>query len=208
MAETTWLDAEECLAKGFATEIEKTENVNKKRMSTQNIDNFLKEANLITNKFLPKPLTKKSMLKVTNRLGLTEDASEESILQAIQAIQNKAEEDKAALEKSLSDKEAELEAKEAELAAKDAELELAQAETCKNMINTFVASGKLQADETITNKWIELAKNDFEGTKSLLESLPINKVANRLPEEQEKPEAKPGDYMAQRLKEIANRNKK
>ena len=40
MNETTWLNAEECLVKGFATEIEKAANVNKKRLSTQNVDNF------------------------------------------------------------------------------------------------------------------------------------------------------------------------
>jgi len=182
MAETTWLNADQCLEKGICTEIEKTANVNKKRLSTANIDNFLREANLITNKFL-KTKNKKSMLKVTNKLGLNDDANEESILKAIQEIENKA---MTAKEKMKAEMDALKEKMDADNKAFDelkAKFDATKEDNCKNMVTGFATLGEIANDEAIINKWTALASNDFEGTKELLESLPVNKVRTKSKQE-------------------------
>lgn len=205
MTETTWLNAEQCLEKGICTEIEKTANVNKKRLSTANIDNFLREANLITNKFL-KTKTKKSMLKVTNKLGLNEDANEESILKAIQEIENKA---MTAKEKLQAEMDALKEKMEADNKAFDelkAKFEATKEDNCKNMVTEFAKVGKIANDEAVINKWTALASNDFEGTKELLESLPVNKIANKIETSTAAVrDPQVGDYMAEVLKGISNK---
>jgi ATP-dependent protease ClpP protease subunit len=205
MTETTWLTAEECLEKGICTEIEKTANVNKKRLSTANIDNFLREANLITNKFL-KTKNKKSMLKVTNKLGLNDDANEESILKAIQEMENKA---MTAKEKIQAEMDALKEKMEADNKAFDelkAKFEATKDDACKNMVTEFAKVGKIANDEAIINKWAELAKNDFEGTKELLEAIPVNKVANKIETSNtEVREPQVGDYMNELLRKFNNK---
>lgn len=205
MSETTWLNADQCLEKGICTEIEKTANVNKKRLSTANIDNFLREANLITNKFL-NTKNKKSMLKVTNKLGLNDDANEESILKAIQEIENKA---MTAKEKMQAEMDALKEKMDADNKAYDelkAKFEATKDDACKNMVTGFAKLGKIANDEAIINKWTALASNDFDGTKELLESLPVNKVANKIetgPASVREPQV--GDYMSEQLKKFNNK---
>ena len=205
MTETTWLNAEQCLEKGICTEIEKTANVNKKRLSTANIDNFLREANLITNKFL-NTKNKKSMLKVTNKLGLNDDANEESILKAIQEIENKA---MTAKEKMKAEMDALKEKMEADNKAFDelkAKFEATKEDNCKNIVTGFATLGKIANDEAIINKWTALASNDFDGTKELLESLPVNKVANKIETGAGNVrEPQVGDYMSDLLKGINNK---
>lgn len=206
MEQTTWLNAEDCLEKGICTEIEQTQNINKKRLSTANIDNFLREANLITNKFL-KPKNKKSMLKVTNKLGLNDDANEESILKAIQEMENKA---TTAKEKLKAEMDALKEKMESDKKAFDAlkdEFDAIKEDNCKNMVTDFAKVGKIANEEATINKWVDLAKNDFEGTKSLLEGLPVNKNAASIPagSEGDSRDPKPGDYMAEKLKEFSNK---
>lgn len=203
MADTTWLNAEQCKDSGFATDIEEAKGVNKKRLTVKDPLNFIKEANLITNKVLNinNTIKKKiTMLKVTNKLGLTEDANEESILSAIQAIENKFGSEKEDLKNKIEDAENALNAMKETFDAM-------QDENCKNMVNAFVANGKIVSDEAVVNRWVALAKNDLEGTKEILESLPVNKVANKIEEPKNHVEPKVGDYMAARLKEINNKNK-
>ena len=214
MNETTWLNANECLEKGFATEIEKASNVNKKRLSTQNVDNFLREANLITNKLINNK-NKKGMLKVCNKLGLVDDANEESILKAIQEIENKGALVVSGLTDQITEVKNQLQAKQTEVDNKQAEIDAlkvtnleAVATNCKAMVNSFVTAGKLANDETVINKWTDLAVNDFDGTKDLLDGLPVNRVANKVVTEEGHREPQVGDYMAEKLKEIANKNKK
>lgn len=205
MTDTTWLNAEQCLEKGICTEIEKTASVNKKRLTTANIDNFLREANLITNKFL-NTKNKKSMLKVTNKLGLNEDANEESILKAIQEMENKA---MTAKEKLQAEMDALKEKMEADNKAFDelkAKFDATKDDACKNMVTEFAKIGKIANDEAIINKWTALASNDFDGTKELLESLPVNKVANKIETSNTQVrEPQVGDYMSELLKKFSNK---
>ena len=102
MDATSWINATECLKMGFATEIEKTAKA--ETITATNYADIFTQANKITNKIL-KPIinTKKSMLKVTNKLGLNAEANEDSIVNAIEQIE--------------SVKNAEVEAKNAEVEA-------------------------------------------------------------------------------------------
>ena len=207
MADTTWLNAEDCLEKGICTEIEQTANINKKRLSTANIDNFLREANLITNKIL-KTKNQKSMLKVTNKLGLNDDANEESILKAIQEMENKAASAKEKLQAEMDALKDKMEADKKAFDALKDEFDAIKEDNCKNMVAEFAKNGKIANDEAVINKWAELAKNDFDGTKELLEALPVNKVANKIETSTAAiSEPKVGDYMAEKLKEFSNKNK-
>ena len=207
MAETSWINAEDCLEKGFCTEIEKTSNVNKKRMSTKDVANFLKEANLITNKLItPIKKNKKSMLKVTNKLGLNDDANEESVLKAIQEIENKATSDKQKLQDEMDALREKMEADNKAFEDLKAKFDASEDENCKNVIKEFANVGKIANNEAVINKWVALAKNDLEGTKEILNALPLNKVANKIETINEgKIEQKVGQYMHERLAEINNK---
>jgi len=205
MTDTTWLNAEQCLEKGICTEIEKTASVNKKRLTTANIDNFLREANLITNKFL-KTKNKKSMLKVTNKLGLNEDANEESILKAIQEMENKAMTAKEKMQAEMDALKEKMEADNKAFEELKAKFDATKDDACKNMVTEFAKIGKIANDEAIINKWTALASNDFDGTKELLESLPVNKVANKIETSNAQvKEPQVGDYMSELLKKFSNK---
>jgi ATP-dependent Clp protease protease subunit len=205
MTDTTWLNAEQCLEKGICTEIEKTASVNKKRLTTANIDNFLREANLITNKFL-KTKNKKSMLKVTNKLGLNEDANEESILKAIQEMENKAITAKEKMQAEMDALKEKMEADNKAFEELKAKFDATKDDACKNMVTEFAKIGKIANDEAIINKWTALASNDFDGTKELLESLPVNKVANKIETSNAQVrEPQVGDYMSELLKKFSNK---
>jgi hypothetical protein len=77
-----------------------------------------------------------------------------------------------------------------------------------NMVTEFATVGRIKNEEPIIAKWVELAKNDFDGTKELIENLPLNAIANKIEIDETKKEANPNDFMAQALKEINNKNKK
>lgn len=204
MKDTTWLNAEDCMKNGFCTAIENAKDVNKKRLSTASIDNFYKEVSLIVNK-LVLTKTKKSMLKVTNKLGLNDDANEESILRAIQEVENKATSEKTQLMTDIDALKNQLTEKQNELNAVQAVADAAVIENCKNMVSGF--SNRIGTEAAAVEKWVSLAKKDFEGTKAMLESLPINKAANRIEITGGNDEPKTGTYIFEKLTEISNRSK-
>ena len=117
------------------------------------------------------------MIKVTNKLGLVQDASEDSVLEAIAAIENKAAETKNSLEaaiaenETLKDRIADLEAEKnaAETASKEA-----QAET---LVNEAVEAGKVENKAEVIATWKNQAIANFEATKAMLESIAVNKKA-------------------------------
>ena len=198
MSETTWIDAEEALSKGFATEIEYTENINKKRLNTKNIAEFLS----ISNKLIIQPKKIKTMLKVANKLGLNDDASEESILAEISKIENKAKCDNEDLKKEMD---ALKEKHCKEMDALKAKYDDSEEENAKNMIQSFVTNGKLTGEEAIVNQWVAQAKNDFKATKALLESLPVNKIAAKIEISKQGAEPQLGDYFREKMKLIKNK---
>lgn len=190
MDRTTWITASEALASGFCDGIEVSSDFNKKRATTSDAKAMWKESATILNSiFKPK---NKTMQKVANKLGLNAEASEDSIIAEIVAIENKKNEmeDKMKkMEDALAKKKSEcdeLEAKYNEL-KKKAEDEAeerkkaedeAKKEKAKNMVEGFVKAGKIKNEST--EKWVALALADFDGIKNALDELPVNKTAPKM----------------------------
>lgn len=207
MQSTTWLGSSECLEKNLCTEIEVTKNSNKKYLPTET--NILLEYSnsIINDLFINK--NKKQMIQVTNKLNLNADATEQSIVDAINSLEtakNQAVTDKETLQNELDElktKQTEIESK---LSTLETEKETLEAEVVTNKATEMVNSFKNrigEKEETLT-KWIEQAKNNFDATKDLLESLPLNVVANKI-EIEDKPKA---TITAQNImNEINNKNK-
>jgi hypothetical protein len=81
----------------------------------------------------------------------------------------------------------------------------AKTKDCRNMVEEFVTEGRVINDESIINKWIELAENDFDGIKTLIENQPlqaINKSSEKI--EIDTLENK-GSYMVEKLKNLKNK---
>ncbi|HWB91965.1 MAG TPA: Clp protease ClpP, partial [Puia sp.] len=130
MKATTFLTADEALAKGLADVIIPSDSVNVKRKtpSPTNVKQHWREFSTIVNSILNK--SNMNLLKVTNKLGLNDAASEDNIVTAITEIQNKA--DKA--EKDKKDLQDKLDKMEKDLKAKKDEYDTMKGdyEKCKN----------------------------------------------------------------------------
>ena len=190
MQSTTWLSAVECLDKNLCTDIEVTKDSNKKYLPNET-NLLLEYSNSIIDELFNNNKNKQ-MIQVTNKLNLNADANEQSILDAINKMEMEKEEIMAQKNEAMMDKEtlmAELEV----LKAKQMEIEtmLAEMESEKETMMDELATGKAMEmvksyenkignkEETIS-KWIAQAKNNFDSTKELLESLPLNVVANKI----------------------------
>lgn len=97
MDKTTWIEAPEALDNGFCDAVEASVDLNKKRLiGAGDAKAMFVQGNKVLNSILneiqfPKEkTTTMSMKLVTNKLGLNPEATEDSILNAIQDIQNKA----------------------------------------------------------------------------------------------------------------------
>lgn len=209
MSAETFMDASQMLEHNFATEIEMTDSKNKKRM--QQATNKAFEVDKIANKLITNK-TIKRMLKLTNKLGLTDDANEESILNAIKSIENKSMEEKAEMQKEIDDAENALKDLKEKYNALEVELEEADDKAkmveCKNMVTEFAKVGRIKNEEASIAKWVNLAKADFEGTKSLIEELPLNAIANKIEIKDEVAVGSGEDMMAIGLRELNNKLKK
>ena len=181
MDRTTWIKASEALESGFCDTIEYGDKMNLKH---GNAKAMWEDAKQTVNSILKPKISK--MSKVANKLGLNPDANEESIIAAITEVENKytkvsndlkkMEDDYAEAKAKLSEmenslNEAKKKADEAEADKKKAEDE-AKKEKAKNMVDSFVKVGKIKAESV--EKWLNKAVADFEGTKELLEELPLN----------------------------------
>lgn len=191
MDKTTWISASEAFRTGMCDSIEVTSEKNKKRMSGDQPKMLWKEATQIVNSILITKTDKKmSMTKVTNKLGLNEDASQDSILAAILEIENKAESKSEALDKAeaelkhAKEKCDELENKCNELkkqADEDAEAKAkaemdAKEEKAKNMVNDFAKQGRIKVEAV--DSWVKTTLSiGFEEVKAMLQELPIHKKA-------------------------------
>ncbi|WP_315823012.1 Clp protease ClpP [Paraflavitalea speifideaquila] len=214
MNKTTWIGAEEAKEIGFCDEIQHSGEINKKRSIgiINDARAFWKEAATITNSLLSpnnNSLNSQSMKKIANRLNLVSDASEDSVIEAINKmeeannglkaeikthltdIQNrktnmeKKEEECKALEEELEKAKNELEEMKkkkakAKAEAEEQEEEKEKEEKAKNLINGFVTTGRIKNDPTIITSWVNKAKEDHDGVKAMIEGLPINKVAAKI----------------------------
>jgi ATP-dependent protease ClpP protease subunit len=93
MKKETYINAQEAFEYGLCDKIENSADHNKKRMlNIANTEAYWSEANKIVNKLIQKT-SDMSLKLVTNKLGLNENASEDSILDAITKMENKAKSD-------------------------------------------------------------------------------------------------------------------
>lgn len=197
MEKTSWLNSAECFAKGFCTEIAVTSEQNKKRMPTVGAHDMWKVANEIVNNVF-KENNNIVMKKVTAKLNLNEAATEDAIVAAIEGMQNnltkvsndaKIEADKLKADlKTAQDNVADIQKKlETALASlklvtdKATEDANAAAESkAVEMVTAFAKVGRIKNDATTIATWKKLAVADFDGTKKIIEDLPLNKVANKI----------------------------
>lgn len=208
MKRTTWMTADEALVNGFADSIEVSSDHNKKRMVGEPKEDLAEpeqakalwtNCNKILNSIFSEikfPKTK-TMTKVTNKLGLNQDASEESILSAIAEIENKLSANVknsadaiAKLENEIAEKNKEKESLECSLnefkkkaeeeeAAKNEAVAKAEDEKVTNMLSEFVKVGKIKNESV--EEWTATSKAiGFEKAKAILEALPLNKVSNKI----------------------------
>jgi len=212
MDATTWMTATECLTNGLADEIEESHKLNKQRIKSEDVKNAYKEATLILNSFNQKS---KQMLKVTNKLGLEETATEEMILASIELIENKSMNDLEDAKKMLEEAEnsvTNLKKQVAELEdAKNAleeEAENKKQEDCKNKAVDFVTNlvklGKISNKEEVIEKWTSLAITDLGTAEIMSEGLTVNKSNKTITVEQEN-EASLENATANAMAEIANK---
>lgn len=215
MDATSWINSDECLKMGFATEIEKTSN--DETITATDYADIFAQANKITNKILKSTInTKKSMLKVTNKLGLTDDANEDSILNAIEKIVNSSNAEAEQMKKTISEMEDELkslkEKYDAMIIEVETEKEASKEKEATDMINGFAKVGRIKNDDENVKMWVNLAKADFDGTKAIIENLPLNVIANKIEDvivNKDETIFKNGeDFMSYELKNINNKNKK
>lgn len=254
MDRTTWMGPAECLEKGFCTDIEATNDHNRKYMPATTAQAMWKASNKILNSAfnlsnMDTTISKANGLSlIANYLGLNVDATENSVLQELKAKINagimakeKADEDldkmKKQLDKMRADYEemkekydkackdakdvkekAEKDKKEAEDKIKE-EQDKAKKVEAKAMVETYVKAGKIKAESV--DKWVAKAILDMPGTKELLEEIPVNKIAAKIPvgpkarvDKKEAEEVDPTEvpassmhYMARIQANINNRNK-
>lgn len=116
MDKETWLDSSQALELGFIDEIivtgQKTKKKAIKNLFKTNSINLASVMNVINLKEDIKPKNKKMLKNVTSHLGLSEDASEESILEAITNVSSKVsalETENSTLKKDVANKTTEIE---------------------------------------------------------------------------------------------------
>ena len=212
MNRETFILADEAKSMNLCDEVDQTSKLNTKYLKKiTNSTQFYKEAKLVLNSIINNQ-NQNPMIKVCMKLGLVDGTPEESIVQAIDSIMNKAKlaesakdaaileaQNKAKADESEMDKlKAKFKKLEEEKAAKDAAYEdcknaldamekdkkAAEDKACeekaKNMVEGFAKAGRIKNEATVILKWSNLAKADFEGTKSMIEELPLNKVAVKI----------------------------
>ena len=178
MSGETWLNAEECMEYGMCEEVTHSGSMNGKKLTEMSTIDAWKYANSVLNISLNK--NDKKMIKVANKLGVNPDANEDSIINAIEGIENKAAEYKNNMEAAETENET-LKARIAELEAEKAAAEQAAAEAKAAEIeasaNALVSEYANVIPEGTAAGWVNIAKIDYDNAKTLLSSLTVNKAA-------------------------------
>jgi ATP-dependent Clp protease protease subunit len=217
---TTWMGASDCLMNGICTEIEATKESNKKNMPTATSEMYAYSNKLILENFTPtinKNQNKMSLQKVTNMLGLNEDATQENIVAEITKLSNKvtaANLEKDSYKTQAETLKAEIDATtnklnelqsnyDAMVAEKEANETAAKETAATNFITEFVNKGCIKNDAAVVAEWVNLYKNNPEGTKTILEGMPMNKVAPAMPKPADHTNSfVEGAYLHEQLKAI------
>lgn len=184
--------AQEALDKKLCDSIQVSSEYNRKRLApttaTNNARGYFKEARTILNSILPN--SKKNSMdfsKIANRLKLNSAATDDACVEAINSIENRATTAEAELVKVKNQVTA-LEVEKGTLTTQLADVknkqEAAEKEARKVKAEALVTAaaklGAIKNEAANVAKWTELATNDYDGTKSLIETLPINKTATHI----------------------------
>ncbi len=202
MDNTSFIEPDVAKALKLCDEIEVTQKLNTKYMPKTQSDSaaFHLAANKVLNKILTNQTNK--MQKVLNKLSLDNDANEESILQAIESIENKASEAMEIVNKKTAEEldkmKCDLEEMENKYNAAKKEFEDCKNELdaineakakveeqmaedkAKNLVEESVQEGKVKNELATIEAWTAKAKLDFEGTKALLDGIAVNKSAVKI----------------------------
>lgn len=201
MDRTSFIQADEALQMGLCDMVEHTVKLNTKYMprvsNKEEGARYVEAANRVLNKIFYNQ-TQIKMVKVANKLNLNAEASEDAILQSIEAIENRAvtaETAKTEAENALNAAKEQLTAKEAELTEAKAKYDEAKAkldeqeaenariadealtEKAKNLVEEAVKAGKIKNEATVIEQFKAQAKANFDGTKALLDGIATNKSA-------------------------------
>lgn len=193
MRRDTFLLAQEALDLKMCDRIEVTADMNKKRVAAAVVSNdargVYKEAKAILNSILPTTKINNNMdfKRIANRLNLNPEASEDAILAGITAIENraaKAEGDLVTVRNQVTTLEAEKTTLTTQLTEIKNKVETAEKEAKKIKAEALVTAaaklGVIKNEAAVIAKWTELATNDYDGTKNLMETLPVNKSAVKI----------------------------
>jgi hypothetical protein len=188
MSEETWYDSIQTFKAGLCDEVLST--------SEKPLEKSLTSYSIAKNYFnnaISKPIISMNFKSICNRLSIAEVDSELALMDSIEEIVNKAKRSKAEAEKELEDSKNEFKKKKEEMDAledkcKNLEEEMngykAKAEDeaknarkieAKNLVEIHVKRGAIQ--NSSLEKWVNLAVNDFEGTKEMLEDIAPSKSA-------------------------------
>lgn len=187
-----FMSAQEALDKKLCDSIQVSAELNKKRMAPVAAKNdakaYFKEAHAILNTILP--TSKKQTMdfaKIANRLKLNPSANEDSIIEGINAIENRAttaERDLATARNQITALEGEKTTLTGQLTELKNKQESAEKEAKKVKAEALVKAaanlGTIKNEAETIAKWQKLAENDYDGTKALIEDLPVNKSAVRI----------------------------
>lgn len=106
--------------------------------------------------------------------AINKESAAKSEADKLKAKIKQLEENKAKNDAELDDCKSKLKAMEEDKQKAEDE---AKAEKAKNMVEGFAKTGRIKNEATIILQWSNLAKADFDGTKAMLEALPLNKEA-------------------------------
>jgi ATP-dependent Clp endopeptidase proteolytic subunit ClpP len=172
MDKETWLDAESALEYGFADVVisSKRKQNNGGAIVQKNVFTPHNELVQMANNFKPKP--KQKMKEVTNFLKLSEDATEELVLSAIQdkvsALDAKAAE-LTEIQSKLSEKESEVEALKAAKTALEAKNKALLDEKAVSIVDNAIAAGKFKQEDKTS--LIEDCKKDIAAFENLVSKI-------------------------------------
>lgn len=193
MNKETWLNSAEAFAKGFCTDIAITSEANKKRMPISiGAKALYNTAKQITNNIFNKNT---DMKKVTARVKLVEGSNEDSIVEAIDSMENSYKEKVTALTASEMKLKADLKVAQdnaTKLQTEKEALEKTQKDAAEaadvlrktdeekqagEIITNAVKVGKIKNDAKVIAGWKKQFVSNFADTKELVESLPISRTA-------------------------------
>lgn len=193
MNKTTYLTAGEAKRMGLCDTVQESSNYNTKRLNAAEISNdmrgYWKEAgNILNNIFKTESdMPEVNLSKICNRLKLVPHANEDAILEALTSIENKQRETESALTAANARVNA-LETEKTTLTAtlnsikaeKEAAEKAARKVEAEALVKAAAKVGVIKNEAETLAKWIDRAVADYDGTKDLLDSIPANKVSNRI----------------------------